>query len=131
MRLDDGRALPTFMRQALVGEDLTVFGDGKQTRSFCFIDDEVRGIYELLIHGSSEPVNVGNPAEVTILELAEKVIKVTGSVSKIDFKSLPQDDPKVRQPDISKAEKELHWKPEVDLETGLKKTMEDFKRRLL
>ena len=130
MRLDDGRALPTFMRQALCGADLTVYGDGKQTRSFCYIDDQVKGIYNLLIYGKSEPVNIGNPSEVTILKLAEKVLEVTGSNGKIVFKTLPQDDPKVRQPDISKAERELHWKPEVELEAGLKKTMEDFKERL-
>ncbi len=130
MRLDDGRALPTFMRQALCGEDLTVFGDGKQTRSFCYIDDEVRGIYSLLISGGSAPVNIGNPTEITIREMAEMVLKVTGARSRIVFKQLPQDDPKVRQPDITKAMKELHWKPEVGLEEGLRKTMEDFRKRL-
>ncbi len=130
MRLDDGRALPTFMRQALCGEDLTIYGDGKQTRSFCYIDDQVKGIYNLLISGKSDPVNIGNPSEVSILELAEKVLEVTGCEGKVVFKPLPQDDPKVRQPDISKAERELHWIPEIDLETGLKKTMENFKQRL-
>jgi dTDP-glucose 4,6-dehydratase len=130
MRLDDGRALPTFMRQALCGEDLTIYGDGKQTRSFCYIDDQVKGIYNLLISGKSDPVNIGNPSEVSILELAEKVLLVTGCEGKVVFKPLPQDDPKVRQPDISKAERELHWTPEIDLETGLKKTMENFKQRL-
>jgi dTDP-glucose 4,6-dehydratase len=130
MRLDDGRALPTFMRQALCGEDLTIYGDGKQTRSFCYIDDQVKGIYNLLISGKSDPVNIGNPSEVSILELAEKVLLVTGCEGKVVFKPLPQDDPKVRQPDISKAERELHWIPEIDLETGLKKTMENFKQRL-
>jgi dTDP-glucose 4,6-dehydratase len=130
MRLDDGRALPTFIHQALIGENLTVFGDGKQTRSFCYIDDEVKGIYSLLIQGGSDPVNIGNPNEVTILELAEKILDVTDSKSEIEFKALPQDDPRVRQPDISKAEKELHWKPEIDLETGLYKTIENFKERL-
>jgi dTDP-glucose 4,6-dehydratase len=130
MRLDDGRALPTFIHQALIGENLTVFGDGKQTRSFCYIDDEVKGIYSLLIQGCSDPVNIGNPNEVTILELAEKILEVTDSKSEIEFKVLPQDDPRVRQPDISKAEKELHWKPKIDLETGLHKTIENFKERL-
>ncbi len=130
MRLDDGRALPTFLHQALVGEDITIFGDGEQTRSFCYIDDEVKGIYSLLIHGDSDPVNIGNPYEVTILELAKKVLKASNSKSKIVFKPLPQDDPKVRQPDISKAERELHWRPEIDLDVGLMRTMEDFKKRL-
>jgi dTDP-glucose 4,6-dehydratase len=130
MRLDDGRALPTFIHQALIGENLTVFGDGKQTRSFCYIDDEVKGIYSLLIQGCNDPDNIGNPIAVTILELAEKILEVTDSKSEIEFKVLPQDDPRVRQPDISKAEKELHWKPEIDLETGLHKTIENFKERL-
>ena len=130
MRLDDGRALPTFIHQALIGEDLTVFGDGRQTRSFCFIDDQVKGIYSLLTQGNSDPVNIGNPNEVTILELAEMVLKTTGSKSKIVFRPLPQDDPKVRQPDISKAAEELHWQPEVDLEAGLERTVADFQRRL-
>jgi dTDP-glucose 4,6-dehydratase len=130
MRLDDGRALPTFMHQALLGQDITVFGDGSQTRSFCFVEDEVRGIYSLLISGGPDPVNIGNPTEVTILELAERIIDITGSKSRIVFEPLPQDDPKVRQPDIGKAGRELHWTPEVSLEDGLKRTMEDFRRRL-
>ena len=130
MRFEDGRALPTLMRQALTGEDLTVFGDGNQTRSFCYIDDEVRGIYQLMISGGADPVNIGNPSEVTILELAKKIIEITGCKAKIVFRPLPQDDPKVRQPDIQKATRELHWKPEVDLDEGLKRTMQDFKTRL-
>jgi dTDP-glucose 4,6-dehydratase len=130
MRLDDGRALPTFMYQALTGKDLTIFGDGKQTRSFCYIEDEVKGIYNLLISGSADPVNIGNPVEVTIMDLAEKIVEITGCKSKVVYNPLPQDDPKVRQPDISKARRELHWEPKVSLEEGLRRTMENFKKRL-
>jgi dTDP-glucose 4,6-dehydratase len=130
MRLDDGRALPTFMYQALAGRDLTVFGDGRQTRSFTYIEDQVRGIHKLMLSGISDPVNIGNPSEVTILELAEKVIDITGCKGKIVFEPLPQDDPKVRQPDISKAKRELRWEAEVNLDEGLEKTMADFKKRL-
>lgn len=130
MRLNDGRALPTFMSQALRGEDVTVFGDGSQTRSFCFVTDLVRGIYGLLLSDETLPVNIGNPSEMTILEFANKVIDLTGNKSEIIFKPLPEDDPKIRQPDISKARRVLEWEPEVDLDTGLRKTLEYFDRRV-
>ena len=130
MRLDDGRALPTFMGQALRGEDITVFGDGRQTRSFCFVDDEVEGIMRLLWSDIDTPVNIGNPAEMTVIGLAEKVIEMTGSSSKIVHRDLPEDDPKIRQPDISKAKRELQWEPNVLLEDGLSRTIAHFKERL-
>jgi len=130
MRLNDGRALPAFMSQALRGEDVTVFGDGSQTRSFCYVDDLVEGIYRLLHSSEVLPTNIGNPSEMTILDFARKVIELTGSRSKIVFKPLPVDDPKVRQPDIGKARRVLGWSPEVDLHTGLSRTLEYFKRRL-
>ncbi len=130
MRLNDGRALPAFMGQALRGEDVTVFGDGSQTRSFCYCDDLVEGIYRLLLSDETEPVNIGNPAEMTILKFAEKVIELTGSKSKITFKELPTDDPKVRQPDISKARRVLGWEPKVDLHTGLSSTLDYFRGRV-
>lgn len=127
MRLDDGRALPAFVSQALKGEDITVFGDGSQTRSFCFVEDEIRGILKLLLSNEPNPVNIGNPAEITIKEFAEEVIEITGSDSKIIFKDLPEDDPKIRQPDISKAKSILGWEPKVDRKTGLKITIDYFK----
>jgi dTDP-glucose 4,6-dehydratase len=127
MRLDDGRALPTFMSQALRGEDVTVYGDGSQTRSFCYCDDLVEGIYRLLLSDYHMPVNIGNPSEITLLQFAEEVIKLTGSKSKIIFEPLPQDDPKQRQPDITKAKNILGWEPKVDRHEGLKKTLEYFK----
>ncbi len=127
MRLDDGRALPAFVGQALRGDDITVFGDGSQTRSFCYIDDQVEGIYRLLHSDYPYPVNIGNPEEISILDFAKEVIRLTGSKSKIVFKELPVDDPKVRQPDITKAKKLLNWEPKVSREEGLKKTIEYFK----
>jgi len=127
MRLDDGRALPTFMSQALRGEDVTVYGDGSQTRSFCYADDLVEGIYRLLLSDYHMPVNIGNPSEITLLQFAEEVIALTGSKSKIVFEPLPQDDPKQRQPDITKAKSILGWEPRVDRAEGLKKTLEYFK----
>lgn len=127
MRLDDGRALPTFMSQALRGEDLTMFGDGSQTRSFCYVDDLVEGIYRLLLSDYSSPVNIGNPQEITLMQFAEEVLALTGSKSKIVFKPLPQDDPKQRQPDITKARNILGWEPKVDRHEGLKRTLEYFK----
>ncbi len=127
MRPNDGRAIPTFVPQALKNEPLTVFGDGSQTRSFCYVDDLVEGIYRLLISDINEPVNIGNPQEMTIKEMAEQVIRLTGSKSKIIFRELPEDDPKIRQPDISKAKKLLDWEPKVCFEEGLKKTIEWFK----
>jgi dTDP-glucose 4,6-dehydratase len=130
MRLNDGRALPAFMSQALRGEDLTVFGDGSQTRSFCYVDDLVEGIWRLLNSDEVMPTNVGNPSEMTILQFAEKVLELTGSGSKIDFRPLPQDDPKVRQPDISKARRLLGWEPRVPLEDGLRRTLEYFRERM-
>ena len=127
MRLNDGRALPAFIGQALRGEDLTVFGDGSQTRSFCYVDDLVEGIYRLLMSDYSLPVNIGNPDQITLKEFAEEVIDLTGTAPKIIYKSLPQDDPKQRQPDISKAKKILGWAPKVSRKEGLKITYEYFK----
>lgn len=127
MRVNDGRALPTFFRQALHGEPLTVYGDGKQTRSFCYISDMVEGLCKLLMSSVSEPVNLGNPAEVTILELAEEVLALTGSKSRIEFRPLPVDDPKVRRPDISRARELLGWEPRVGRKEGLARTFEYFK----
>jgi dTDP-glucose 4,6-dehydratase len=127
MRLDDGRALPTFMSQALRGEDVTVYGDGSQTRSFCYVDDLVEGIYRLLLSDYSKPVNIGNPSEISLLDFAEEVLKLTGSKSKIVYEPLPQDDPKQRQPNITKARELLGWEPKVDRHEGLKRTLEYFK----
>lgn len=127
MRLDDGRALPTFMSQALRGEDITVYGDGSQTRSFCYVDDLVDGIYRLLLSDYPRPVNIGNPSEITLLQFAEEVLKLTGSKSKIVFEPLPQDDPKQRQPNITKAMNILGWEPKIDRHEGLKRTLEYFK----
>jgi dTDP-glucose 4,6-dehydratase len=130
MRINDGRAIPTLISQALKNEDMTVYGDGSQTRSFCYIDDLVEGIYRLLMSGVNEPVNLGNPHEMTVLELAEKIKELTGSSSKIVNKPLPEDDTKVRQPDISKAQKHLGWKANVGLKEGLEKTIEYFRKKL-
>ena len=126
MRPHDGRAIPNFIDQALHNRPITIYGDGSQTRSFCYFEDEVEGIYRLLMSGLNEPVNVGNPSELTILELAETIIELTGSRSQIIFQDLPVDDPKVRRPDISKAKKQLDWKPVVKLHDGLQKTIEYF-----
>lgn len=130
MRLDDGRALPTFMGQALRGEPLTVFGDGSQTRSFQYVDDLVEGIYRLLLSDEVEPVNIGNPDELTIKEFAEEVIELTGSGSEIVYKDLPKDDPQVRQPDISKARRVLDWEPKVNRRDGLELTLRYFQERI-
>ncbi len=130
MRLNDGRALPAFMSQALRGEPITVFGDGSQTRSFCYVDDLIEGIWRLLHSEEVLPTNVGNPAEMTILQFAKKVRELTGSGSQIVFKELPQDDPKVRQPDIAKARALLNWEPRVDLDTGLARTLAYFRDRM-
>ena len=127
MRLDDGRALPTFMSQALRGEDVTVYGDGSQTRSFCYVDDLVEGIYRLLLSDYVMPVNIGNPSEITLLEFAEEVLRLTGSKSKIVYEPLPQDDPKQRKPNITKAKEILGWEPKIDRSEGLKRTLEYFK----
>jgi dTDP-glucose 4,6-dehydratase len=123
MRPHDGRAIPTFLRQALVGKPVTVFGAGSQTRSFCYVDDLVRGLRLLAQSGEHLPVNLGNPSEMTLLELAEAVIRVTGSQSEIVFEALPIDDPQVRQPDITRARQVLGWEPEVSLEEGLRRTL--------
>ncbi len=127
MRLNDGRVVPAFMGQALRGEDLTVFGDGSQSRSFTYIDDQIEGIYRLLMSDYVEPTNIGNPDETTILEFAEEIIKLTGTDQKIVFKPLPQDDPMQRQPDISRAKEILDWEPKVHRSKGLKKVYEYFK----
>ena len=127
MRLNDGRVVPAFMGQALRGEDLTVFGDGKQTRSFCYIDDQVEGIYRLLMSDYTDPINIGNPHETTINEFAEEIIKLTGTAQKIIHKPLPKDDPTQRQPDITRAREILNWEPKVDRSEGLKKVYEYFK----
>jgi dTDP-glucose 4,6-dehydratase len=131
MRPHDGRAIPTFIRQALANEPLTVFGDGSQTRSFCYVDDLIRGLIALAGSGEHLPVNIGNPGEYTLLELAQKVLEATGSSSEIVFEALPVDDPKVRQPDITRARQLLGWEPQVSLEEGLRRTLEASKRESL
>ncbi len=127
MRLDDGRALPAFMAQALRGEPLTVFGDGSQTRSFQYVDDLVEGIFRLLMSDEVEPVNIGNPDEITIKEFAEEIVEITASGSSITYEPLPADDPKIRQPDITKARSVLDWEPQVDRAEGLRRTLEYFR----
>lgn len=131
MRLDDGRALPAFFGQALRGEDITVFGDGSQTRSFTYVDDLVEGIFRLSQSDEVEPVNIGNPEEVTILEFAKEIVELTGSKSKIVFKDLPKDDPKIRKPDISKAIKAIGWEPQVKRNEGLKRTLSFFNKKVI
>ena len=123
MRPYDGRAIPTFMRQALANKPMTIFGDGSQTRSFCYVDDLIRGLFLLAESGEHDPVNIGNPGEFTILELAETVLRVSGATSQIVFEALPVDDPHVRQPDISRARDVLGWEPEIDLEGGLRRML--------
>jgi len=130
MRLKDGRALPAFMGQSLRGEDLTVFGDGSQTRSFCFVDDLVEGIYRLLGSEEAYPVNLGNPDEITLLELAHRVLEITGSKSRIVYRDLPEDDPKVRRPDIGKARRLLGWEPKVSLDEGLHRVLPYFRSKV-
>jgi len=127
MRLNDGRALPAFMGQALRGEDITVFGDGSQTRSFCYVDDLIEGIYRLLLSDYAQPVNVGNPDEISIRDFAEEIIKLTGTDQKIVYKPLPQGDPKQRQPDITRAKSILGWEPKVSRSEGMKKTWDYFR----
>jgi dTDP-glucose 4,6-dehydratase len=127
MRLNDGRVLPAFIGQALRGEDLTVFGDGTQTRSFCYVDDLVEGIYRLLMSDYAYPVNIGNPQEITIKDFGDEIIKLTGTKQKLILKPLPQDDPKQRQPDITKARELLNWEPKIDRAEGLRRTYEYFK----
>jgi dTDP-glucose 4,6-dehydratase len=130
MRLNDGRAIPAFVTQALRNEPLTVFGDGSQTRSFQYISDLVDGVWRLLERGTSEPINIGNPHEMTLLELAKRILRLTESRSEIVFRPLPVDDPKVRQPDIARARARLGWEPRVDTDEGLKLTVEWFKKKL-
>jgi dTDP-glucose 4,6-dehydratase len=127
MRLNDGRVLPAFIGQALRGEDLTIFGDGSQTRSFCYVDDLVEGIYRLLMSDYAQPVNIGNPQEITIKDFAEEIIKLTGTKQKVVYHELPVDDPKQRQPDITLARKILNWEPKIDRAEGLKRTYAYFK----
>ena len=130
MRLHDGRAVPAFMSQALRGEDVTIFGSGKQTRSFCYVSDLVEGILRLMDSNLNEPVNIGNPHEMTIEEIARTIIRMTGSTSQLVYRPLPEDDPKVRQPDITKARTLLGWEPKVGLEKGLTKTLEYFRAKV-
>jgi dTDP-glucose 4,6-dehydratase len=128
MKLDDGRVVPALIDQALQGDALTVFGNGSQTRSFCYVSDLIDGLFRLMLSDERYPVNLGNPIELTILEFAECIRRLTGSSSEIRFLSLPEDDPKQRRPDITKAARVLGWKPRVDLETGLRKTIEYFRQ---
>jgi dTDP-glucose 4,6-dehydratase len=130
MRLDDGRALPSFMKQAILGQDITVFGDGSQTRSFCFVSDLIDGIYRLLLSDYVSPVNIGNPHEITIKQFAEEILELTGAKQKIIYLDLPQDDPKQRQPDITRANEILGWSPKVERAEGLKITYDHFKKVL-
>jgi nucleoside-diphosphate-sugar epimerase len=130
MRPNDGRVVSNFIVQALEGKPLTVYGDGSQSRSFCYVDDLIEGIMRLFDRGGSEPVNVGNPTEFTVRQLADIVLRLTGSSSEVTFEELPTDDPKVRQPDISRAAAELGWEPKVSLEAGLEMTVPYFRARL-
>ena len=130
MRLRDGRVVPAFISQALNNEPLTVFGDGSQTRSFCYVSDLIDGIFWLALSDFHEPVNIGNPAEMTILDFAQKILSLTGSTAQIVFKPLPVDDPRVRQPDITRAKRLLGWQPKVDFESGVRETIGYFKRKL-
>ncbi|MEE9393054.1 MAG: UDP-glucuronic acid decarboxylase family protein [Planctomycetota bacterium] len=130
MRLNDGRALPAFMSQALRGEEISVFGDGSQTRSFCYVRDLVEGIFALLMSDESDPVNIGNPHEITIKQFAEAIVRLTASASPLGYRDLPEDDPKIRQPDITRAREILRWEPKCGLEEGLKLTVEYFRERV-
>ena len=130
MRIDDGRAIPAFISQSLRGEDVTVFGDGSQTRSVCYVSDLIDGIFKLMMSEYTLPMNIGNPAELTMLQLANEIVQLTQSQSKIVFRELPQDDPRIRQPNIAKAKLMLGWEPRVPRHEGLKRTIEYFKRRL-
>jgi dTDP-glucose 4,6-dehydratase len=130
MRLNDGRVVPSFLHQALTGENLTVFGDGMQTRSFCYVSDLIEGIYRLLCSAINDPVNIGNPVEMTIMDFAKKIHEVAGGNGEIIFKPLPQDDPKVRQPDITKAKGLLGWSPKVSLDEGIRETLNYYKKKL-
>lgn len=130
MRLHDGRAIPNFISQALQKKPLTIYGDGSQTRSFCYVDDLVDGLYRLLLSNMNQPVNIGNPKEMTLLDLAREILRLTGSKSRLVYRPLPVDDPKIRQPDIRLARKSLKWEPRVELTSGLKKTINYFKNAL-
>jgi len=130
MRLNDGRVVPAFISQALKNKPLTVFGEGKQTRSFCYVSDLIEGIYRLMNSSVSEPVNIGNPHEMTVLEFAREIIRATGSKSRIAYKPLPQDDPKQRRPDITRARTKLKWEPKVPLKEGLKETIAYFRGKV-
>jgi dTDP-glucose 4,6-dehydratase len=130
MRPRDGRVVSNFVTQALRGEPITIYGDGSQTRSFCFVDDEVEGLYRLFMHGDAQPTNIGNPGEFTVRQLAELVVALTGSASPIEYRELPVDDPRVRKPDISRARQMLDWQPQVPLEEGLRRTIDHFRQVL-
>ena len=130
MRINDGRAIPNFLKQALTGKELTVYGEGSQTRSFCYVSDLIEGIYRLLTSDQNNPINIGNPNEMTIKEMADKILQATNSESKITYVPLPEDDPKVRQPDITRAKKYLNWGPVVGLDEGLQSTLKYFKEQL-
>jgi dTDP-glucose 4,6-dehydratase len=130
MRLRDGRVVPAFIGQALTGSPLTIFGDGSQTRSFCYVSDLIDGIYRLAMSDFHEPVNIGNPTEMTIKQFADEIIRITGTKSKIEYRELPVDDPKVRQPDISRAKKVLGWQPQVEFEEGIRRTIDYFRDRI-
>ena len=130
MRINDGRVVPAFISQALRNEPMTVFGDGSQTRSFCFVSDLIEGIYRLLMSDEANPTNIGNPNEMTVLQFAEEIKRLTGSNAPIEFRPLPEDDPKIRRPDITKARTLLDWEPVVPLEEGLTKTIDYFRRVL-
>jgi len=130
MRIKDGRAIPTLLSQALRNEDLTVFGDGTQTRSFCYILDLIDGLYRLLLSNINQPINLGNPQEMTILELAQRILDITKSKSKIVFSPLPEDDPKVRQPNITKAKTLLGWEPQIGLQEGMEQTVPYFTQKI-
>ncbi len=131
MRINDGRVVPAFISQALRNEPLTVFGDGSQTRSFCYVSDLVEGIYRLLMSNETMPVNIGNPSEMTVLQFAQEIKRLTGTKAPIDFRPLPEDDPKIRRPDITRAKTLLGWEPKVPLEVGLQRTIDYFQRVLL
>lgn len=130
MRLNDGRVVPAFIGQALTGQPMTIFGDGTQTRSFCFVSDLIDGIFRLMMSGFHEPVNIGNPREMTIREFGEEIRRITGTASQIEYKPLPVDDPKVRQPDISRARKVLGWEPKVEFDKGIRETIEFFRDKV-
>ena len=130
MRLNDGRVVPAFIGQALTGEPMTIFGDGTQTRSFCFVSDLIDGIFRLMMSDFHEPVNIGNPREMTIRQFGEEIRRITGTTSQIEHKPLPVDDPKVRQPDISRARKVLGWEPKVDFDKGISETIEFFRGKV-